>query len=362
MAELRNDRSSATVPSEAEARLALLQLIGGARVTQAIYVAARLNIADLLIDGPKTVDELAVLSHTHAPSLYRLLRALASLGLFLECTDRHFCLTPLAGLLCTLVPRSLRGMALFHGDPYWWRSLGELLYCVQTGQPAPAHVHGVDEWAYLRDHPETAGVFNEAMSLITLEQIPSILAAYDFSSIQALVDVGGGYGVFLAAILSAYPTMRGILVDQAEVVGHAVPVLEAYGVAQRCETRSGDLFAAVPSGADCYLLKLILHDWNDERAHQILVNIRRAMTSSATLVLVERVILPGNEPQAAKLLDLAMLSFPGGRERTAVEWKALLRAAGFVLTGIVPTEAGVSIIESRPAHARARVPSALASA
>ena len=246
-------------------------------------------------------------------------------------------------------------MALFHGDPYWWRSLGELLYCVQTGQPAPAHVHGVDEWAYLREHPETASVFNEAMSLNTLEQIPAILAAYDFSSIQALVDVGGGYGVLLAAILNAYPAMRGILFDQAEVVAHAVPVLEAYGVAKRCEIRSGDLFGAVPTGANCYLLKLILHDWNDEQARQILVNLRRAMTSSATLLVVERVILPGNEPQAAKLLDLAMLSFPGGRERTAAEWKALLRAAGFVLTAIVPTEAGVSIIQSRLAHERARV-------
>ena len=248
MAELGNGRSSATESSEAVARAALLRMLGGARVTQAVYVAARLNIADLLIEGPKTVDELALLSRTHAPSLYRLLRALASLGMFVERPDRRFCLTPTASLLCSRGPHSLRGLALFHGDPYWWRSLGELLYCVQTGQPAPLHVHGVDEWAYLREHPETASVFNEAMSFITLAQIPAILAAYDFSSIQALVDVGGGYGVFLAALLSAYPAMRGILFDQAEVVAHAVPVLEAYGVAKRCETLSGDLFGVVPTG------------------------------------------------------------------------------------------------------------------
>ena len=225
-------------PSDA-ARSTLLQMIGGGRVAQAVYVAARLNVADLLADGPKTVAELAKLSCTHAPSLNRLLRALASIGLFVEDADHSFRLTPIAGLLCSDASRSLRSMALLHGDPYWWRSQGELLYCVQTGKPAPPYLHGMDEWAYLARHPETAAVFDEAMSANTLEQIPAILGAYDFSPINTLVDVGGGNGVLLAALLGAYPTMRGILFDQAGVIEHARPVLEVSGVADRCERVSG---------------------------------------------------------------------------------------------------------------------------
>jgi O-methyltransferase domain/Dimerisation domain len=339
--------ASDSAPSDA-ARSTLLQMIGGGRVAQAVYVAARLNIADLLTDGPKTVAELANLSGTHALSLYRLMRALASMGLFVEEADHLFRLTPLAGLLCSDVSRSLRGMALLHGDAYWWRSQGELLYCVQTGKPAPPYLHGMDEWAYLARHPETAAVFNDAMNANTLEQIPAILEAYDFSPFNTLVDIGGGNGVLVAALLGAYPAMRGILFDQAGVVEHALPVFEASGVADRCESVSGDLFGELPTSGDGYLLKLILHDWDDDHARQILANLRRSMTGSATLLLVEHVILPGNEPQLGKLLDLAMLAFPGGRERTAAEWEELLRSADFTLTRIVPTEAAVSIIQAAP--------------
>jgi hypothetical protein len=348
MSITRHSLPAETAPSDAAARSTLAQMLGGGRVAQAVYVAAKLNIADLLSDGPKSVTELAMLSSTHAPSLYRLLRALASIGVFVEESDHSFRLTPLARLLCSDMPGSLRSMALFLGDPYWWRSQGELLYCVQTGQPAPPYLHGVDEWAYLARHPETAAVFNEAMSVNTLEQIPAILDAYDFASIDTLVDIGGGYGVLLAAILNAYPEMHGVLFDQVEVVEHALPVLEANGVTERCEVLSGDLFGELPRFADGYLLKLILHDWDDDHARQILANLRRCMNGSATLVLVEHVILPGNEPQLGKLLDLAMLAFPGGRERTAAEWAELLRTSGFTLMSIIPTAAAVSLILAVP--------------
>jgi predicted O-methyltransferase YrrM len=191
-------------------------------------------------------------------------------------------------------------------------------------------------------------VFNEAMIANTHWQIAPILDAYDFSEIDTLVDIGGGAGVLLAAVLRANPDMHGILFDQPGVVRQAPAVLEANGVADRCETLGGDLFGELPNQGDGYLLKLILHDWDDDRARQILSNVHRSMTRSGTLLLVEHVILPGNAPQFAKLLDLAMLAFPGGRERTAAEWEELLRASGFTLTRIVPTTAPVSIIQCRP--------------
>ena len=341
-------RHSEAVPSDAAARATLSEMIGGGRVAQAVYVAAKLNIADLLEEGAKTAEELATATGTHAPSLYRLLRALSSLGVFVQEADHSFNLTPLARLLRSGVPGSLRGMALLSGDPYWWRSLGELLYCVRTGRPAPPYLHGADEWAYLAQHPETAAVFNQAMSANTQNQIPAILDAYDFAPIATLVDIGGGNGALLAALLRAYPDMRGILFDQPAVVAQAPFVMPNNGVADRCEVRSGDLFGELPCGGDGYVLKLVLHDWDDDHACHILANLRRSMSSSATLLIIEHVIVPGNEPQSCKVLDLAMLAFPGGRERTAAEWQELLRTAGFSLMRIVPTAEELSIIEAVP--------------
>jgi hypothetical protein len=246
------------------------------------------------------------------------------------------------------VRASVRPFALLEGDPYWWRSKGELLHCVQTGQPAPQHLYGTDEWEYLRQHPETAAVFNDAMTAMTQEETPAILDAYDFSPIHRLVDVGGGHGALLAALLRTYPGMHGILFDQPDVVSHALPLLQANGVSNRCETIGGDLFGEMPDCSDGYLLKLILHDWDDEHAAQILANLRRSMSRTARLLLVEHVIVPGNDPQPGKGLDLAMLAYVGGRERTAAEWEDLLQATGFTLTRIVPTQAALSILEAAP--------------
>jgi PPOX class F420-dependent enzyme/OxyR family protein len=355
-AETAAAHRSSTTPAD------LYQMIIGGRVAQAVYVAAKLRIADALADGPKTAAELANVSDTHAPSLYRLLRALASLGVFAEevvgvsqtpasrsrTPDGSFRLTPLADLLRSDMAGSLRAAALHFGDPFWWRTMGELLYSVQTGKTAPQHLYGVDEWRYLAQHPETAAVFNDSMTANTRRQIPAILAAYDFSEIGTLVDVAGGHGALLSAILGDYSAMRGILFDLPPVVAGAGPLLQAGGVAERCEIVGGNMFETIPGGGDAYLLKLILHDWDDERASQILENVRRAMGEAARLLLVENVIEPGNEPQPAKLLDLVMLVNFGGRERTTVEWEDLLAKAGFRLARIVPTRANVSIIEASP--------------
>jgi hypothetical protein len=333
---------------EVPTQTALLQMINAGRTAQAIYVAAKLGIADLLSDGPKTVVVLAELTATHSPSLHRLLRALASLGIFVEQADHSFGLTPLADLLRSDGADSLRSVALFVLDPYWWTSTGELLYCIQTGQPAPPHLHGVDEWEYLAQHHDTGAVFQAAMTANTLQQIPAILEAYDFSTIRKLVDVGGGHGTLLAGILQAHPTLHGILFDHPQIVSYATSVLEDGRVADRCQVVSGDLFGDIPSGGDTYVLKLILHDWDDRRALQILANLRRSISTSATVLLVEHVILPGNDPQPGKLLDLAMLAYNGGRERSAEEWETLLDNAGFRLTRLIPTRVAVSILECKP--------------
>jgi len=295
----------------------LTQMITGGRVAQAVYVAAKLHLADLLADRAKTVDELALLSGTHAPSLYRLLRALASLGVFAEQPDQSFTLTPLGDLLRSDVPGSLWPAALFHGDPYRWRTIGDMEYSIRTGQPAPPHLYGMDEWAYFATHPETGAIFDAFMTAQTQQQVPAILAAFDFSSIGTLVDIGGGQGLLIASILRAHPEMRGVLFDQPEVVSQAPPLLEAHGIANRCRIIGGDLFGDLPEEGDAYLLKLVLHDWDDDHAARILANLRRTMATSTTLVLVENVIPPGNDPQPAKLMDLTMLISLGGRERTA---------------------------------------------
>ncbi|MBV9581683.1 MAG: methyltransferase [Chloroflexi bacterium] len=329
-------------------QVAVFQMLNGARVAQVVYVAAKLGIADFLRDGPKTAAQLAQLTGSDAPSLYRLLRGLASLGIFAEEAGQSFQLTPRAELLRSDRADSLRSLALFILDPYWWSSTGDMLYCVQTGQPAPPHLYGVDEWEYLAQHPETAAVFQAAMTANTFRQIPAILEAYDFSQMHTLVDIGGGQGALLAAVLRAHPAVHGVLFDRPEGLDGARVALTESGVVDRCEVVTGDMFGALPSRGDGYLLKLILHDWDDQRALQILSNIRRCMPGSSRVLLIEDVILPGNDPQHGKLLDLAMLAYNGGRERNAAEWQDLLEAAGFRLIRLTPTRASLSIIEGVP--------------
>lgn len=328
---------------------ALMQMINGHWVAQMIHVAARLGIADLVADEPKSVNELAQITGTHAPSLYRLLRGLASVGVFAEDEQGRIGLTPFADLLRTAVPNSLRDWSVFEGGIQTWRSWEQLLYSVTTGEAAFPHVWGASNWEYRSQDPEANEIFNKAMTSVSKGRIGLTLAAYDFSAAGTLVDVGGSQGAFLAAILSAYPDVRGILFDLPHVLTSAPPVLAAAGVSDRCEIVGGSFFDFVPDGGDTCLLSKVVHDWDDDHAVVVLKNCRQAMHSDGRLLLVEAVIPPANAPHPGKLSDLNMLVInSGGRERTEKEFRALFTASGFTLTRVHPTGGEVSVIEAAP--------------
>ncbi|MDT5120808.1 MAG: hypothetical protein QOC96_290 [Acidobacteriota bacterium] len=322
----------------------LMQMMTGYWVSQLLYVAAKLGIADLLKDKPLTREELATATNTDAPTLYRLLRALASVGIFAEDEHKRFNLTPLAATLQS-GPGSMRGMVLHLGEPASWRAWGELLYSVQTGQTAFPQANGAEIFQYYKEHSESSEPFNEAMTNFSQVAIPAIIKSYDFSSIGKLVDVGGGHGSLLAAILKAHPQMKGVVFDVAPAIEGAKQRIEAEGLTERCEPIAGDFFESVPAGGDAYIMKHIIHDWDDERSISILKNCHRAMKDGGRLLLVEMVIAPGNEPSLGKLMDINMLILPGGLERTEAEYRELFAAAGFKLTKIIPTESPVSVIE-----------------
>ena len=324
----------------------LLRLTTGCWVSQAIYVAAKLGIADLLQDGPQSCVALAGTTKTDAGALYRVLRALANVGIFAEDQDRHFCLTPLATHLQTDAPGSLRAFAILLGTQEHSRAWEGLLHTVKTGQPAFEHVFGMPLFHYLAAHPEAAQIFDDAMTSRSGQENAAIVSAYDFSGVGAVVDVGGGQGTLLASILDACPAVSGILVDLPHVIEPARGRMECVG---RCEFVAGDFFSAVPARSGVYMLKRIIHDWDDERAALILVNCHRAICGKGLLLLIEPVIPPGNERSFNKLLDLLMLVWhAGGRERTESEHRALLASAGFRLNRVIPTRAGVSIVEAVP--------------
>jgi hypothetical protein len=257
------------------------------QVSQAIHVAATLGIADLLEPGPKRADELAEATGTHESALYRILRALASVGVFTEETDGRSGLTPLAEHLRTDAPGSLRSWAMFMGRPYVFASWGHLMHSAKTGEPAFPEVYGTTAWEYRAAHPEESAIFNAAMTGLSGAEAEAVVRSYDFSAINVLVDVGGGEGALLAAILAANPNLRGILFDQPHVVADAGPLLEQAGVADRCEVVGGSFFEAVPEGADAYLLKSIVHDWDDASAIEILRKCRAAMAEPQAVVAAE---------------------------------------------------------------------------
>jgi hypothetical protein len=338
------NQTSCPVSPERPPEAVLTQMITGSLVSQAVYVAAQLGIADLLSDGPKKADELARATKTDASSLYRVLRALASCGVFAEQEDRTFALTPTAELLRSDSPSSLRDLAIFMGEDWHWSVWGRTLDSVRTGKSAWDQVHGQEVFPYFAANPEAAKIFDNAMTSLSSLAIKAVIEGYDFKGIQTLVDVAGGHGRLLKAILEANPSMNGVLFDQPQVIEGAKAGMS--NTTQRCELRSGDFFAAVPEGADAYIMKHIIHDWDDERALVILQNIKRAMRSDGRVLLVEAVVTAGNEPDLAKLLDIEMLVSPGGKERTATEYKDLFARAGLRLTRIVPTKSPYSVIEA----------------
>jgi hypothetical protein len=324
---------------------ALLRLVNGYQVSQAIHVAAKLGIADLLADGPRGSDDLAAATDTHPPTLYRLLRALASVGVFREEADRRFALTPLGECLRADASEPVGGWAAFIGEPYIWQTWASLIHSVRTGENAFRHVHGMDPWTFRAGHPELSAGFDRAMMVRSRQVSQAVLAAYDFGRFASIIDVGGGNGAFLAAILAEHPGMRGVLFDQPHVAAGAAPILEGAGVAGRCQIVGGSFFEDIPAGCEAYLFKAILHDWDDERCIQILQTCRRAMAHGAALLVVEQELGPPNEGAAAKFSDLNMLVAPGGQERTPEEYAALFAGAGFRFTGATPTGSGVSVFE-----------------
>lgn len=337
----RNQPSNANVPPT----VAMLQLISGFWISRAIYIAAKLGIADHLRDGNRTVDELAAATRTHAPSLYRVLRALASVGIFTESEKSGFALTPLAETLRTGVPGSLRAFATVELGEEHYPAWGELLHSVKTGEIAFDRAFRMPVWEFFEQNPENAKTFNDAMTGMTLAVNDAVLSSYDFSSISKIVDVGGGHGSLITSILKANPQMRGILFDAPPVIEGARHRIVEEGISERCEAIAGDFFESVPSGGDAYILKWIIHDWDDERSRTILKNCRRVMAEDGRLLLVEAVVPPGSEPHFSKFIDLNMLVMTGGRERTEGEYRTLFESSGFRLTRIIPTESPMSIIE-----------------
>lgn len=338
----RQNPATEAAPPEA----VLTQMITGSLGSQAVYVAAQLGIADLLIDGPRHVDSLAEAAGADAPSLYRVLRALSSFGVFTELNDRVFGLSPTAELLRSDSPRSLRDLAIFMGEDWHWQVWGRTLYSVRTGKPAWAEVHGQEVFPYFAGNPEAAKIFDRAMTSLSNLAIKAVVESYDFSDIETLVDVAGGHGRLLASILESNTSVKGVLFDQAHVLEGAKDSEQIKALGARCELASGDFFATVPAAADGYIMKHIIHDWDDDRALQILKNIKNVMKDGGRVMLVESVITDRNQPDFGKLLDIEMLVSPGGKERTAAEYKDLFARAGLRLTRIVPTKSPYSVIEA----------------
>jgi hypothetical protein len=347
---LMTDPVSSHISNNVSPAVALRQLGTGFWISKAIAVAAELGIADHLEHGPKTCEELAQAVSAHPGALYRLLRGIASVGVFAEEAPGCFTLTPLAALLLTNTPQSWRAAAIMNGEPWAWQPWGDLLYSVKTGRPAFDHLFGMEFDAYLAQHRSAADTFQTFMHVATAEEAMAVAPVYDFSGLTTIVDVGGGRGALLGAILQANPHLRGVLFEAPHVIATASPALEAQGVADRCELVAGDFFETLPAGGDVYILKWILVSWNDEQAITILQNCHRAMQANGKLLVVERIIPTGNEPFYGKLADLNLLVLYSGRHRTEAEYRSLFARAGFMLSRIIPTHSPTefSVIEGIP--------------
>jgi SAM-dependent methyltransferase len=334
--------ASRAAPQPADA---LRELIDGYRVTQAVAAAVQLGVPDLLADGPRSSGELAAVAGADAGSLERLLRALAGLGILVGDEEGRYRLTELGDPLRTGHPRSLAHWAAFVGGEAHWRGWGALAHSVRTGESAFRLVHGQDVWEYRAGHPEDSAVFDRAMAAVTTRDNETVVAAYPFGRFSTIVDVGGGTGSLLAAVLAANPGVRGAVLDLPHVVSGAAEVLEAAGVADRCEVVAGSFFESVPP-ADAYLLRSVIHDWDDPEAVAILETCARSLRPGGSVLLVERLLGAPNESPAPKLSDLNMLVGPGGRERTLEEFAALFAAAGLTPAGATPIGPDRAIVEA----------------
>jgi O-methyltransferase domain len=324
----------------------IVEMVMAQFVSRLIHLTATLKLPDYLAEGPKTAEQLAPLTGTHAPSLYRVMRTLSSLGLFTEDDAHRFTLLPLGEVLKSGTPS--HATALIMGGDLIARSLDNLLYSAQTGKTGFQNSFGVPLFDWLGSHPADASLFHQTMVGIHGMEPPAIAAAYDFSVFKTIADVGGSTGNLLTTILARHPSARGILFDLPHVVRDAPAFIAQRGLTDRIQIEAGSFFDRVPAGADAYILSHVIHDWNEDQCLTILGHCRRAMTSAGRLLLVEMVLPPGDTPHPGKMLDMVMLVTPGGEERTAAQYATLLDKAGFRLTRVVPTASLVSIVEAAP--------------
>ena len=325
----------------------LMKMLFGPLMQQCICVAAKLKISDLLAERPQTIAELAAKTNTNEGALYRVLRMLSSSRIYTENKDHKFELTPMAALLRSDVPNSMYSFVIMMGDDWQWRAWGELMYSVKTGKTAYSKLYGMGAFEFRAANPEAGIVFNNAMTNLSKTVVRPIVDAYNFSGVGKVADIAGGHGMLLAGVLKANPQVEGILFDLPHVIEGASTLLTKEGIFNRVEVISGDFFESVPVGANIYILKLIIHDWDDTLSIKILKNIRSAMNDNSKVLLIEMIVPESNDPSPAKMTDLQMLVIEGGKERTAGEYMSLLESAGFKLTRIIPTHSPYSLIEAR---------------
>jgi O-methyltransferase domain len=340
---MNTDGGKSAVPAPPP-HVGMLQILGGKHVAGAVACLAQMGIPDLLEAGPRSAEDLAKEIGAHPVALYRLMRATACVGVLNEGVDGKFSQTPMSELLRTNAKPSLRAFATMGGREWHGRGWSELEYCVRTGKQAPEKIYGEPIFEYLEKRPDEARIFNQAMTDLSTIDGPAVADAYDFSGIKTLADVGGGHGLLLATIMGRYPEMKGTLCDMAYVVegaksGPLKPMME------RTSMVACDIFASVPGGMDAYIMKQIIHDWPDEGCVRILKACRKGVNAGGKLLVVDQVILPGNDFAPGKFLDLQMLIFPGGCERTERQFAELFAAAGWRLNRIVGTRTPECIVE-----------------
>ena len=333
---------AASLPPHAQ----LVQMGTAHWMSHVLYVAAKLSLADHMAKGRTRVDDIATSTKTQSPTLGRFLRTLGHLGLVIEDGTGHFTLTPLGEALKTGAPGSARAAILTLASPWMTNGWTRLFESVQTGKPGLEQALGIPIFDWLAQHPEEASLFSETMVSFHGAEPAAVAAAYDFSAMNTVIDIGGATGNLLAAILGRYPGLRGILYDLPHVVRDAPALLQARGVADRATITSGSFFDGVPSGGDAYLLSHIIHDWTEAQCLTILGHCRRAMAPASRVLIIEMVLPSGNAPHPGKMLDMMMLVGPGGQERTEPEYATLLSKAGLRLTKVVPTDSAVSIVEA----------------
>ena len=342
MSENSQDKDEPVPPPHAQ----LIEMSTAYWVSKVVYAAAKLGLADHLSEAPQSAAELAGVTRTHAPSLHRLMRTLASVGILTEDDAQRFALTPLGAALKTGAPGSARSSVLTIASPWFVGAFEQIMHSLETGDTGFQKNMGMPIFDYLGQHPEDASMFSETMVGFHGAEPAAVAAAYDFSSFEKVVDVGGATGNMLAAILGRHAGPRGVLFDMPHVVSDAPALLEERGVDQRVTIESGDFFKMVPAGGDAYLLSHVIHDWSEEQCLTILGHCRKSMKPNGRLLIVEMVLPAGDTPHPGKMLDMVMLVLPGGQERTESEYSSLFGKAGFRLVRVVPTESAVSVVEA----------------